>query len=146
MCNRIAFDSEDSANTVRCDTVPEPQIHGSLRIGEVISELADRDDLPAIGQLIGDRLSLRPDMVEQAFESPAEEPTTVLCRAAGVDANGFSAVLRMRRRRHGGNGRPPSEMLLAFRQLPLEGAQRVVKMLKVLNPVGWGEQGFNNPG
>jgi len=137
VCNRVDFG--DSANGVRCDAPPEPQSHGSLRIGEVISELADHDDLAAIAKLIGERLLLRLDMVEQALESPAEEPTTVLCRAAGVDANGFSAVLRMRRRRHGGNGRPPSEMLLAFRQLPLEGAQRVVKMLKVLNPSGWGE-------
>jgi hypothetical protein len=54
----------------------------------------------------------------------------VLCRAAGLNLDGYSAVLRMRRRRRRGSGAQPAQALSAFLRLPVETARRVVRYLK----------------
>jgi hypothetical protein len=53
-----------------------------------------------------------------------------VCRAAGLGANGFSAVLRLRRRRMRDTGPSPAQALSGFVQTPVVLAQRVVRMMK----------------
>jgi len=53
----------------------------------------------------------------------------VLCRAAGLKINGFSAVLRMRCRTRGAM-HSPAEALTAFHEMPVETAQQMVRMAR----------------
>jgi hypothetical protein len=53
-----------------------------------------------------------------------------VCRAAGLGANGFSAVLRLRQRRLREEGLNPAHVLADFLQTPMEVAQGAVGMMK----------------
>jgi hypothetical protein len=57
-----------------------------------------------------------------------------LCRAAGLGANGFSAVLRMRRRRLRVEGINPAHVLSDFLQTPMDVAQGAVGLMKPDDP------------
>jgi uncharacterized protein DUF2336 len=101
---------------------------GYVLLDEAIIELADADSVRGIAKLIGQRLGLHPQAAVRALEAQSEEPVTVLCRAAGLNINVFSAVLRMRRRRCSSEC-SPSEALNAFLRIPIETAQRIVRMM-----------------
>jgi hypothetical protein len=104
---------------------------GYLLIDEAVIALADADAMVGIAKLVAKRLSLGADTVLRALDATSEEPSALVCRAAGININGFSAVLRMRRRRQHGADQTPSEALTAFQALPLETARRVVRTLKM---------------
>lgn len=80
-------------------------------------------------ELIAERLGLEPEDVFRAITAPSEQILTVLCRAAGLEINGFSAVLRMRCRARAAM-HSPAEALTAFHEMPIETAQRMVHMAK----------------
>jgi hypothetical protein len=104
---------------------------GLISIDEAVIELADVDATPDVAKLIADRDDLRPDTVMRALCAPADEPVAVLCRAAGLRINGYSAVVRMRRRRGRGTEGSPGQALEQYHHVPLEIAQRVLRFLKV---------------
>jgi uncharacterized protein (DUF2336 family) len=104
---------------------------GLISLDEAATELADSDGAVVVAELIARRVGLAPETVVRALFAGAEEPVTVLCRAAGFSLDGFSAVLRMRRRRRKSADTQPAQALTAFLQMPLETARRVVRFLKV---------------
>src|ERR1700674_5678305 len=69
-----------------------------LLLDDAVIELADAGAQRSIARLVARRLDLRTDAVVGALDAPSEEPMIVLCRAAGLSINVFSAVLPMPRR------------------------------------------------
>jgi uncharacterized protein DUF2336 len=105
--------------------------HGYVLLDDAIIALADAGRISCLAVLVAQRVGLSADTVEHALHGQSAEPTTLLCRAAGLGVNSFSAVLRMRRRRRQ-EGKPNlSQALFGFLQMPMDLAQRVVGMTKV---------------
>lgn len=104
---------------------------GLIKLDEAVIELADVDATPDVAKLIADRVELRMDTVTRALCAPADEPVAVLCRAAGLKINGYSAVVRMRRRRRRGLDTSPEQLVERYQQIPPETAQRVRRFLKI---------------
>jgi uncharacterized protein (DUF2336 family) len=113
------------------DVVLECVMRGRMTLDEAVIELADVDAAPDVAKLLADRVALRADTVTRALCAPADEPVALLCRAAGLKMNGYSAIVRMRRRRRRGSEGSPAEILERYQQTPIETAQRVIRFLKV---------------
>jgi uncharacterized protein (DUF2336 family) len=113
------------------DVLMDSIARGMMNLDEAITELADADAAPEVAKLLADRIDLRADTIIRALCAPAEEPAALLCRAAGLRVNGYSAIVRMRRRRRRGSQGPPAEILERYQHMPLETAQRVIRFLKV---------------
>jgi uncharacterized protein (DUF2336 family) len=102
-----------------------------IKLDEAVIELADVDATPDVAKLIADQVDLRFDTVMRALCAPADDPVALLCRAGGLRMNGYSAVVRMRRRRRRGPDASPAKVLEQYQQIPLDTAQRVMRFLKV---------------
>ena len=98
--------------------------NGFVLLDEAVTELADIDSWGGLALFLAARVELHPDTVRGAIEAPSDELVMALCRATGLSSNGFSAVLRMRRRRHRDAGNSLAEALARFHALPPEAAQR----------------------
>ena len=103
---------------------------GLVLLDDAAIKLADADAVEAVAELLSPRIDLPPDRVVRAIEAPSEAALTVICRAAGLNVNGFSAILRMRRRRLPSDV-SPAEVLAAFIETSLGTARQVVSMLKL---------------
>jgi hypothetical protein len=79
---------------------------GDLRFGEAVIELADADHLVDIAALLARRLRLRSDLVITNLFAVDVTLAMLMCRAAGLDPNAFSAVLRLRNRRRREHANP----------------------------------------
>ena len=66
------------------------------------------------------------DLVRRALDAESDEPSSIICRAAGFNMNGYSAVLRMRRRHSRGIGSPPALALTFFSGLSRLAAERAL--------------------
>lgn len=104
---------------------------GDLLFGEAVLELADADHLVDLAALIGCRLGLRSDMVVRNLFGPDVQPTMLICRAAGLDVNGFSAVLRLRHRRKRDTHGPPGQALRDYLNIPYDVAASVVESVRL---------------
>ena len=120
-----ASTNEDTRASAILDRVRE----GLVLLDDAVVELADADEMLGLAGLIAQRLGLEPEDVFRAIAVPSEQLLTVLCRAAGLNINGFSAVLRMRCRTRGAI-HSPAQALTAFHDMPVETAQRMVHMAK----------------
>jgi hypothetical protein len=107
---------------------------GLILLDEAAITLADADAVEAITQLLSRRVDLSADRVMRAIEAPSEAALTVVCRAAGLNGNGFSAILRMRARQLPSDV-SPAEVLAAFFDISLGKAREVVSMLKLYDIV-----------
>jgi hypothetical protein len=103
---------------------------GLVLLDEAAIKLADADAVEAITELLSRRVNLSADRVMRAVEAPSEAALAVICRAAGLNGNGFSAILRMRRRQLPSDV-SPAEVLAAFLETSLGTAREVVSMLKL---------------
>jgi len=103
---------------------------GLILLDEAAIKLADADAVEAITDLLSRRVDLSADRVMRAIEAPSEAALTVICRAGGLNVNGFSAILRMRRRRLPGDV-SPAEVLATFLDTSLATSRQVVSMLKL---------------
>jgi len=103
---------------------------GLVLLDDAAIKLADADAVEAVTELLSRRIDLPADRVLRAIEAPSEAALTVICRAAGLNVNGFSAILRMRRRRLPGDD-SPAEVLAAFLGTSLGTARQVVAMLRL---------------
>ena len=110
--------------------VLEQVTDGYLLLDDTVIAFADADHIAGIVLLIARRTGLAAATVARALEEKSSGPATLLCRAAGLGVNGFSAVLRMRRRRLREEGLNPAHVLADFLQTPLEVAQGAVTMMK----------------
>jgi uncharacterized protein (DUF2336 family) len=113
------------------DVVLDDIVRGLMTLDEAVIELADVDAAPDVAKLLADRVGLRADTVTRALCAPADDSVALLCRAAGLRINGYSAIVRMRRRRRRGSDGSPAEILEQYQHIPRETAQRVIRFLKV---------------
>ena len=97
--------------------------HGYVLLDDAVTAFADADRIAGLTLLIGARTSLPSD-------ARSAGAATLLCRAAGVGVNGFSAVLRMRQRRLRDEDLNPAHALAGFLQTPTDVAQGAVGILK----------------
>lgn len=107
---------------------------GLVLLDDAAIKLADADAVDAVTELLSARIDPPADRVMRAIETPSEAALTVICRAAGLNGNGFSAILRMRRR-HLPSDVSPAEVLAAFRQTSRITARGVVAMLRLRDVV-----------
>lgn len=121
----------------RAAAILERRAKGLLALDEVLAELADANCLVTIAAVIAERVRVRPELVAQALDTESDEPISVMCRAAGFSLNGFSAVLRMRRRR-GHGSRSAADALAFFSGLNRASADRILQQMapRPLRPVG----------
>jgi len=110
--------------------VLEEVTHGFVLIDDAATAFADADEIAGLAVLLGGRTGLSATAVERALAAKSSGPATLVCRAAGLGANGFSAVLRMRRRRLREEGLNPAHVLADFLQTPMEVAQGALAMMK----------------
>ena len=111
-------------NDERAAAILGRKASGVLAHDEALIELADADCAAAIVDLIAERVALQPDMVLRALEAQSDEEISVMCRAAGLKLDSFSALLRMRRRGHRGAESAPSQALSLFSALSRSAAER----------------------
>jgi uncharacterized protein (DUF2336 family) len=102
-----------------------------IKLDEAVIELADVDATPDVAKLLAGQVELRSDTVMRALCAPADDAVALLCRATGLKMNGYSAIVRMRRRRRRGADGHPAQVLDQYQHIPLETAQRVLRFLKV---------------
>ena len=110
--------------------VVEQVAHGYLLLDDTAIAFADAEHIGGLVLLLARRTGLSSAAVERALEAKSSGPVTLVCRAAGLGANGFSAVLRMRRRRARDEDVNPAHALADFLQTPMEVAQGAVAMMK----------------
>ena len=102
---------------------------GELAADEALAELADAACAAAIAALVAGRIRLPAVLVLRALEANDDQAISVMCRAAGYRSNGYSAVLRMRRRHGRGAGSAPTDALTFFSSLSRASAERIVEQL-----------------
>jgi hypothetical protein len=97
--------------------IKEDMLLGALRLDDAIIELADEDRVEDIVRVLSVRAGLASDDALRLFIGVSERPAALFCRMAGVGLNGYSAVLRMRRRARKGAQEEPAALLNAYLQL-----------------------------
>ena len=86
----------------------------ALRLDDAIVELADDGRTPDIAMLLAARIAMSVDEVLRVLDAVPERPAALLCRAAGVSLNGYSALLRLRRRNGVNPLTEPTALLSAY--------------------------------
>jgi len=109
--------------------VLEEVTRGYVLLDDAVTAFADADEVAAVAFLVGSRTGLPSMVVERALGAKSSGPATLVCRAAGLGANAFSAVLRLRRRRLREDGANPAHVLADFLQTPMEVAHGAVAMM-----------------
>ena len=112
----------------RAAAILERRAQGLLALDEALVELADANCVVTIASVIAERLRVQPDVIARALDGEPDDGISVMCRAAGFSLNGFSAVLRMRRRRNHGS-RSAAEALAHFSGLNRASAERILQQM-----------------
>ncbi len=110
---------------------------GVVGFDDAVIELADADQAFDVARLLGERLSLSGETAMMVLFASSEEAMAIVCRAAGLRVNGFSSVLRLRRRRRQGHHtafRPPAEALTAFSRIDTDTARRAMALFRRRTP------------
>ena len=112
----------------RAAAILERRAQGLLALDEVLAELADANCVVTIAAVMAERIRVQADIVARFLDAESDEQISVICRAAGFSLNGFSALLRMRRRRNHGS-RGATEALAYFSSLNRASAERVLQQM-----------------
>jgi len=112
----------------RAAAILERRARGLLALDEALVELADANCVVTIAAVVAERIHVQPDVVARFLDANSDEQISVICRAAGFSLNGFSAVLRMRRRRNHGS-RNATEALAYFSSLNRASAERILQQM-----------------
>ena len=112
----------------RAAEILKRRAQGLLALDEALVELADANCVVTIAAVVAERVRAEPDVVARFLDTESDEPISVLCRAAGFSLNGFSAILRMRRRRNHGT-RNATEALAYFSSLNRASAERILQQM-----------------
>ena len=112
----------------RAAAILERRAQGLLALEEALVELADANCVVTIAAVVAERIRTQPDVVARFLDAESDEQISVICRAAGFSLNGFSALLRMRRRRSHGS-RSAAEALAYFSSLNRASADRILQQM-----------------
>ena len=110
--------------------VVEQVARGYLLLDDTVIAFADAGHIGGLALLLARRTGISSTTVERALAAESPELATVLCRAAGFGANGFSAVLRMRRRSLHAEEMSPAAALSGFLAMPMDVARLTVAIIK----------------
>jgi uncharacterized protein (DUF2336 family) len=108
----------------------EQVARGNLSVGEAAIELADADELVGLAAFMGLRLGLRSDTVVRNLFAAGEETLMLICRAAALNLDAFSAILRMRCRRRRGTITEPARLMKDYLRIPRPMAENVLRSVR----------------
>jgi hypothetical protein len=126
----------NAQDDARAAAILDRKASGLLAHDEALIELADAGCAAAIAGLIGERVRVRAEQVARALEAPSDEEISVMCRAAGLKLDSFSALLRMRRRHNRGTESAPVRALQLFSELSRSAAEK--RLLALVPDAGRG--------
>jgi uncharacterized protein (DUF2336 family) len=92
---------------------------GKLRFGDAVLELADADRVSDLAILVGGRAGVECHIFVRDLFAPDEQLLMRTCRAAWVELESFSAILRMRRRRRPFGAGDVGRLLRAYQAMPV---------------------------
>ncbi len=104
---------------------------GAITLDEVVIRFADEGRTQDIAALVAGRLALDPETVARALMARWQEAAAMLCRTAGLGANGYSAVLRLRRRAGRTLDAAPAPLLAAYLQRPRLSREALTEALNI---------------
>jgi hypothetical protein len=107
---------------------------GVIGFEQAVGELADRGAAFGVGAVLARTAGVPLAAAVRALLARADEPALVVCRAAGLRTDGYSAVLRMRRRRLLQPWDNAAEALAGYHRLPQEMAKRLLPFLRLSAP------------
>ena len=103
---------------------------GNMSIGEAVVELADADELVALAVFLGTRLGLRSETLVRNLYGAGDETLMLICRAAALNVDAFSAIMRMRNRRRRGTVSEPARLMKDYMRIPRPMAEIVMRSVR----------------
>jgi uncharacterized protein (DUF2336 family) len=102
----------------------------NLTLSEAVVELADADELGDLAALIGMGLRMPSEMVVRNLFLGGDETLMLLCRAATLDVDALSAILRMRNRRRRATRLEPARLIEDYLRIPRPVAVNVMRTVR----------------
>jgi uncharacterized protein (DUF2336 family) len=103
---------------------------GNLTVAEAVAELADADQLVDLAAFVGTRIGVRSETVVRNLFLGGEETLMLVCRAAALNLDAFSAILRMRNRRRRGSAVEPARLMKDYLRIPRPMAENVMRTVR----------------
>ena len=97
MFNPGTGDGNGETKTGRVADLMDRVAHGLAALDDIVAELADGGDIDGLAAVLGRRAGLPAADVARSLSGPLADAASA-CRRGRVGVNGFSAVLRLRRR------------------------------------------------
>jgi hypothetical protein len=112
-------------------TVLNDQVgRGNMSLGEAVAELADADELVPLATFLGSRIGLRSETLTRNLYGATDETLMLICRAAALNVDAFSAILRMRNRRRRGTVAEPARLMKDYMRIPRPMAEVVMRSVR----------------
>jgi uncharacterized protein (DUF2336 family) len=105
-------------------------VRGNLTVAEAVVELADADELVDLAAFVAMRLGVHSDTVVRNLFLGGEQTLMLICRAAALDLDAFSAILRMRNRRRRGSAVEPARLMKDYLRIPRPIAENVMRTVR----------------
>jgi uncharacterized protein (DUF2336 family) len=105
-------------------------MRGNLTVAEAVVELADADELVDLAAFVAMRLGVHSDTVVRNLFLGGEQTLMLICRAAALDLDAFSAILRMRNRRRRGSAVEPARLMKDYLRIPRPIAENVMRTVR----------------
>jgi len=103
---------------------------GNMTMAEAVVELADADELVDLAAFVGLRLGVHSETVVRNLFLGGEQTLMLMCRAAALDLDAFSAILRMRNRRRRGGAIEPARLMKDYLRIPRPIAENVIRSVR----------------
>jgi len=103
---------------------------GNLTVAEAVVELADADELVDLAAFVAMRLGVHSETVVRNLFLGGEQTLMLICRAAALDLDAFSAILRMRNRRRRGSAVEPARLMKDYLRIPRPIAENVMRTVR----------------
>jgi len=101
-----------------------------MTVAEAVVEFADADELVDLAAFVAMRLGVHSDTVVRNLFLSGEQTLMLICRAAALDLDAFSAILRMRNRRRRGNAIEPARLMKDYLRIPRPIAENVMRTVR----------------
>src|SRR5215469_12891482 len=112
-------------------SILEEQItRGNLSVGEAVVELANADEPLDLAAFLALRLGLHTETLVRNLFGDGEETLMLICRAAALNVEAFSAILRMRSRRRCEAGAEPAQLMKDYMRIPRQMAENVMESVR----------------
>jgi uncharacterized protein (DUF2336 family) len=108
----------------------EQVARGNMSVADAVIELADADELVDLAAFVAMRLGVHSDTVVRNLFLGGEQTLMLICRAAALDLDAFSAILRMRKRRRRGSAVEPARLMRDYLRIPRPVAENVIRTVR----------------